>query len=541
MTTGATTADDGLHRQPTTASRPREVPTRYRRRPRPRPERMRRRDAGAPRCRRALHRAARQPPARPWQTWPPRSPSGQDDRTARRGRSSSSSATTAGSSTASTRRHRRQRRSLDVVPRRGRPGRLLRAVRRVDGADGPHPRHPRPGRGRLPQPAAGGRQPLGVLRPRHARLARAVLPGLRLGAVRADARRDRAAGHPRLHRGDSCAPRRDSAPRPTRRGRPASDRRPRTPARWRATQRRRHPGRRCRGGYRRVLVLRGRRLVLLVPRFRATAPATASAGTPATSRPPGPSCATAPSTSGHAGRRPVPARCRDRLAGRSARPAGRHRSDRPADRAPRPSRLWTGSCGRVERLALLPPGRRPTTARRCAPTSTLRLRPRAWGHPAGPAARPLAARVGADGACRGRHRGRTESSRRRGHRPRAVTRRRRRPAVPACRAVRSWPTVCSCGADVRSADRTSSVETVADVGPAGRTAWSGAQKPVSRRRRQRSSIRSMNGRRSGAARVASRAAAVDDAEAAVRGLAGGGSRGARGRCHGSARWSRRPA
>ena len=72
---------------------------------------------------------------------------------------------------------------------RGRPGRLLRAVRLGDGRDGPGPRHPGPGGGRVPRPQTGRRRRLRVQHPRPARLARALLRGRRLGALRADPQR----------------------------------------------------------------------------------------------------------------------------------------------------------------------------------------------------------------------------------------------------------------------------------------------------------------------------------------------------------------
>ena len=74
------------------------------------------------------------------------------------------------------------------VPRRGRrraAHRVLRAVRRRDGRDGPQPQHPRPGRHRLPEAQGSGGRELRLQRARPARVARAVLPGLRLGALRA--------------------------------------------------------------------------------------------------------------------------------------------------------------------------------------------------------------------------------------------------------------------------------------------------------------------------------------------------------------------
>ena len=70
--------------------------------------------------------------------------------------------------------------------------RLLRAVRLGDGGDGPDARHPRPGRGRLPRAATQvGPGTVGVQLPRPARVAGAVLPRRRLGALRADAGRCR--------------------------------------------------------------------------------------------------------------------------------------------------------------------------------------------------------------------------------------------------------------------------------------------------------------------------------------------------------------
>ena len=81
--------------------------------------------------------------------------------------------------------HRRHRRAGDP----GLPAdaaRLLRAVRLDDGRDGPDARHPGPGRCRV---RGRRRQRAGQARrraERRARLARAVLPGRRLGGVRAD-------------------------------------------------------------------------------------------------------------------------------------------------------------------------------------------------------------------------------------------------------------------------------------------------------------------------------------------------------------------
>ena len=65
--------------------------------------------------------------------------------------------------------------------------RLLRAVRRVDGDHGARHRHPEPGRRRLPRAREDRQRRVGVLRARPARVARALLPRLRLGALRADA------------------------------------------------------------------------------------------------------------------------------------------------------------------------------------------------------------------------------------------------------------------------------------------------------------------------------------------------------------------
>ncbi|CAA9342395.1 MAG: FIG001454: Transglutaminase-like enzymes, putative cysteine proteases, partial [uncultured Friedmanniella sp.] len=66
------------------------------------------------------------------------------------------------------------------------PARVLRAVRRRHGDDGPRRRHPVPGLGGLPARRA-RRRHLPGLHPGHARLARAPLLRLRLGALRADA------------------------------------------------------------------------------------------------------------------------------------------------------------------------------------------------------------------------------------------------------------------------------------------------------------------------------------------------------------------
>ena len=72
---------------------------------------------------------------------------------------------------------------------RVRPGRLLRAVRRLDGDHGAHHRHPRPGGGRLPRGRAVDQRRVRVLRPRPARLARAVLPGSPAGCASSPPRR----------------------------------------------------------------------------------------------------------------------------------------------------------------------------------------------------------------------------------------------------------------------------------------------------------------------------------------------------------------
>ena len=77
---------------------------------------------------------------------------------------------------------------------RWRPGRLLRAVRIGDGGDGADPRDPGPGGRRVPRPGSGRAELLRVQHSRLARLARALLRGRRLGAVRADAQRP---GHQR--------------------------------------------------------------------------------------------------------------------------------------------------------------------------------------------------------------------------------------------------------------------------------------------------------------------------------------------------------
>ena len=92
----------------------------------------------------------------------------------------------AGGFTYSTRERPRQRDARDPRLPAAEQVRVLRAVRDRDGADGTHRGHPVPGRHRLP--ARSVRQGRAVHGPdaRHARLAGAVLPGHRLGPLRAD-------------------------------------------------------------------------------------------------------------------------------------------------------------------------------------------------------------------------------------------------------------------------------------------------------------------------------------------------------------------
>ncbi len=122
-----------------------------------------------------------------------------------------------------------------LLPRRGvGPGGLLRAVRRLDGDHGPHHRDPGARGGRLAGATAGRRRHVGVLLARPARLARALLPGLRLGAVRAHARGPdgRAETVPAYTRGELARPSRSRRPRPAppaRRRRCRSAARPRRP------------------------------------------------------------------------------------------------------------------------------------------------------------------------------------------------------------------------------------------------------------------------------------------------------------------------
>ena len=117
---------------------------------------------------------------------------------------------------------RRRRLGLPAVDPR-----VLRAVRHLDGDDGPHARHPRPRGRRLPARRVRPQRQLRGLRPAVARLARAVLRGLRLGAVRADPRRaDRRAAalgatrSPASPRPTASPTRASRCPRPARRRRP---------------------------------------------------------------------------------------------------------------------------------------------------------------------------------------------------------------------------------------------------------------------------------------------------------------------------------
>ncbi|MCI1746800.1 MAG: DUF3488 domain-containing protein [Acidipropionibacterium sp.] len=93
----------------------------------------------------------------------------------------------AGSATVHLQHHRAARRRLrrpDELPHQE-PLRLLHPLRRRDGPDGPHRGDSLPGLGRIPAGHRGGWAVAGP-RDQYARLAGAVLPGLRVGALRAD-------------------------------------------------------------------------------------------------------------------------------------------------------------------------------------------------------------------------------------------------------------------------------------------------------------------------------------------------------------------
>ena len=253
----------------------------------------------------------------------------------------------------------RRQRGPPRVPQR--PGRLLRAVRGVDGDHGAHHRHPEPGGGRLPRARARHQRLVGVLLARPARVARALLPGIGLGALRAHppGPHQPAAG---LHRGAVRRGHRDAH----------AERRP--PQRG--------PARARRGGRRRRGRRRQQRLVdpLGADRRRPARPGAwwasccsrpgwsvrrgAGAASTGTSRTSGSSCATSPSTWATPGRwaaRPdAPASgsatCWRRPSTTARDPTAR---DAVATRPPRRRRPSTGS-SRLSSAAATPATPRPS-------------------------------------------------------------------------------------------------------------------------------------------------------------------------------------
>ncbi len=119
------------------------------------------------------------------------------------------------------------------------PTRVLRAVRDGDDHDGAGAGHPGPHGHRLPARAALGRA-LHRPRQRRPRVARALLPGLRVAAVRADT------GRPRGHPTAVCRARRRLRRRPAAAARSPSRAREAARPAGRARRRPRQPPRRCR-------------------------------------------------------------------------------------------------------------------------------------------------------------------------------------------------------------------------------------------------------------------------------------------------------